>query len=610
MTQSAVLPFSSEPLTKRDRGSIFDKWIPDAILQGSSDELRRSRLLLGACSILALIGVIGIVRSLLWGMWVEVGGVIFLMLSLVVIYGLLHKDHSARRGGKLLCLELILMIALVDYFSGGVSYGNIYWYALPATLGTFLVSNRFGSLCAFLGALFLILYTALKLSGVPFPSAVVYTKFSFTMTACVFVTIFLMTMSALANQFENARKDAMFTLQQTLLAKRELEVARDVAEAASEAKSEFLATMSHELRTPLNAIIGYSEMLQEDLEEEDMDDYVGDLVKIHTSGRHLLQLINDILDISKIEAGKMEFQVETFDLLPFVREISQQVEPLLDANANSFSLELPKKLRSMTADREKVGQVLMNLLSNATKFTHKGSIVLRVDYEGKGKDKMISFAVKDTGIGLEPDKLDDLFAKFSQADNSRTRKYDGSGLGLTIAQSLCESMGGSIEATSVPGKGSCFTVKFPLVSRNEEKRPMGSATFLQASRVVVDDNLVLVLDDDPAVLDLMTRHLLREGFRVISTSNGEDAIRIAKQLQPAVMTLDVEMPGIDGWKVLHRIKSDEDASQIPVVMVTVSDDIQKSLELGAAAYLPKPIDRKELSTILKQYCSPRTYISA
>ncbi len=380
-----------------------------------------------------------------------------------------------------------------------------------------------------------------------------------------------------------------------------MDAAREAAEAANRAKSDFLAKMSHELRTPLNAIIGYSEILQEEASDVGQDGFVPDLQKINAAGKHLLGLINDILDLSKIEAGKMELYLETFAVADMVKSVADTVKPLIDKNGNTLGVTVAPDVRAIRADLTKVRQNLFNLLSNASKFTDKGEVTLDVT---RATDEagiaVVDFAVSDTGIGMTPDQLSRLFQEFTQADNSTTRKYGGTGLGLVIVQRFAEMMGGAVSVISEYGRGSTFLFRIPVTVVD----PMafaGSTSDEEAITAARPQLPVLVIDDDPAVLDLTSRLLSQEGYAVVTATNGFDGIRLARQAMPRVILLDIMMPHFDGWSVLTALKEDADLARIPVIIQTFADNKAMALALGASDYLPKPIEKNQLVRMLGRY---------
>lgn len=388
---------------------------------------------------------------------------------------------------------------------------------------------------------------------------------------------------------------------------RALAVARDQAVEANRAKSTFLANMSHELRTPLNAIIGYSEMLAEEAKELGQQEFVPTLQRILEAGRHLLAIIVDILDLSKIEAGKMTLYLEPVEIAPLVREVAGAIQPLARKRSNNVNVVLAKNPGTMYSDATKLRQVLYNLLSNACKFTENGSVTVSVSREPGADGDMIRISVSDTGIGMNPGQLEGLFEEFSQADPSTTRRYGGTGLGLVITRRFCTMMGGHIEAGSEAGKGSCFVVTLPATVR-EPRKPPGSSARLRAISLPtppheLEGPCVLAIDDEVESLEIISGFLGKEGYRVLTATSGKEGLELARIAHADAITLDVALSDMDGWEVLTRLKSDPATVNTPVIMITHTIDKNLAYTLGATDLLSKPVSREQLLKVLGKHAT-------
>ena len=391
------------------------------------------------------------------------------------------------------------------------------------------------------------------------------------------------------------------------------------AETANLAKSQFLANMSHELRTPLNAIIGYSEMLREEVTNINHPNLQNDLGKIYSAGKNLLALINDVLDLSKIEAGKMTLYLEDVKVYLLIDEVISIIKPLAKKNDNQLEIDCSEGIGTIKVDIMKLRQSLLNLLSNAVKFTTGGKISLSVYRDNTDGEEWIRFAVRDTGIGLSKAQMENLFDAFSQADMSTTRRYGGTGLGLTISQKFCHLMGGEITVDSTLGKGSTFTISLPSIIKEQQgeestpldKKPANDYLQLRASisSEVPDDvererrkrdSIILIVDDDPMACDLQQRHLRRHHYEVVCAVSGEEAIQKVNELRPDIVLLDVMLSDMSGWQVLTYIKSQPQLVHIPVIMLTMVDEKNTAYSLGATSYLTKPIDWEKLVTTVNR----------
>ena len=388
--------------------------------------------------------------------------------------------------------------------------------------------------------------------------------------------------------------------------------ARDQAMEATQAKSRFLANMSHELRTPLNAIIGLTEMLLEDAGAAGQEAFLEPLERIVRAGKHLLHLINEVLDLSKIEAGKVELYLERFDLRTMLHDLAATAQPLAEEKGNSLTFKVPDDVGVMNSDQTRVRQVVLNLLSNACKFTENGEVVLEAAREREDNEDWVTIEVRDSGIGMTAEQIDGLFEEFTQADSSTTRRFGGTGLGLAISRRLCRMMGGDILVESKPGVGSSFTMRLPaqadgeseVVSHEKPTQPSVGPSHRGATDAARRDaDLVLVIDDDPTVRDLMRRFLDKEGYSVVTAEDGEAGLKLARDLHPEIITLDVMMPGLDGWSILRELKADSRLAEIPVVMLTILDEHSRGYTLGASDYVTKPIDRNALRRALARFKS-------
>ena len=367
----------------------------------------------------------------------------------------------------------------------------------------------------------------------------------------------------------------------------EMETARDEARDASDQKTKFFANMSHELRTPLNAILGYGEMLYEDCEDLGYDDLLPDLKKITSSGSHLLSLINNILDLSKIEAGKMELFITSFEIENMIQTIKDVSEPLAAKNDNGFVINLDGAMGSMSQDETKLRQCLTNFLSNGFKFTKNGTVTLDVKTRLNGDIEFIDFAVIDTGAGMSAEGVAKVFEEYTQAERSTSANYGGTGLGLPISKKFAEMMGGDVVVTSEEGVGSVFTLSVPRECPEYNEDEVDSNVI----NLDADDNLVVLVDDDVAMHDLIKRTISKLNLTLIGATNSEKGMELIREVKPKLILLDVLMPGRDGWSLLKECKTDSELKDIPVIMISQLNQSNLAASLGANDYLTKPIDR-------------------
>ncbi len=385
--------------------------------------------------------------------------------------------------------------------------------------------------------------------------------------------------------------------------------ARHEADAANLAKSQFLANMSHELRTPLNAIIGYAEMLQEDAEDNGDDTAVQDLNRILTAAKHLLSLIGEILDLSKIEAGRMEASPARFDPMETLEDLIETVRPLAEQNGNTITLSGVHIGGDANTDSMKLRQCVLNLLSNAAKFTKNGKIDVEFDRKLYNGVDQIFVTVRDTGIGMSKEHLSRLFQPFVQADPSITQQYGGTGLGLTITRRLAQLLGGNVTVKSALGEGAAFTLHVPA-DFSDASIALGAAAKVDELQGAEDAPLVIVIEDEPDARELAARALTRAGFAVQGVGGGEAGLALARSKAPALVLLDIFLPDRSGWRVLQSLKHDPKTQDIPVVVLSVNEDRAHALALGAAEHIVKPADRDMLAATVMRYARKRPAANA
>lgn len=592
---------------------LIDRFIPPP-LREEREELLRSRLFVGTCLAIMTSCVVLFPALLFWndGGWLIPTLTGLSLIAFVFQLALFWHFKSPTFSGILVTLQFTANVLIFSAMTGGNLSPVLFWDVIIILLAMIMVGLWWGVICTIFSMSKVLLFAVLSYQKISLITAPIS---SHNLSVVITGLSFFALIGFLGWLYNNTRRHAEEALTSSLMSMKKMEVAKDAALLANRSKSEFLATMSHELRTPLNAIIGYAEILQEEADDLNCTEIIPDLDKIRGAGEHLLNLINDILDLSKIEAGKMEFKAESFSLPELAEEISHTIQPLINKKNNQLQVDLDERLEEVTIDRIKLRQCVFNLLSNATKFTERGKITWRITYDDETYPvPMMVHEVEDTGIGMSKEQLEKLFRMFQQGDASHTRKYGGTGLGLAITKKLSQLMGGDITATSIEKQGSTFKMWLPIAQQPTSFDNLPEV-LLKASNTIPQKQStgpvslqgpkgkkrVLAIDDDPQVLELLSRVLTREGYEVELASSGEEGLSLAETSQPDLITLDVMMPSLDGWSVLSKLKTNQATRHIPVVMVTIVDDRKKGMALGAAEVLTKPIDREELLATLEKH---------
>jgi len=384
---------------------------------------------------------------------------------------------------------------------------------------------------------------------------------------------------------------------------QELEQANIKLRKADQLKSEFLANMSHELRTPLNAIIGFAEILRDGLCGKLNEEQMASVLDIHESGKHLLQMINDILDLSKVEAGKMELRLEEFLLSEAIDNVLSIVRDMFNRKRLNLQVSVQDNIPYINADQVKFKQIMYNLLSNAVKFTpENGSVTINASFD---KDKFL-VSVEDTGIGIAPENHETIFDEFRQLDSSRSRKYEGTGLGLALTRRLVELHGGSIWVESEGlGKGAKFFFTLPVrksgaelqqeIQEILEKLPANIQSTEHSA-----EKTILVVEDNPQAAQLLCIYLTEAGYGAIVATDGDEAVKMAREMKPFAITLDIMLPKKDGWQVMQELKGFPDTGNIPIIIISIVDDQSLGFNMGAVGYLVKPINKEQLVYALKK----------
>lgn len=494
--------------------------------------------------------------------------------------------------------NLIFTILWGCYHYGGMSSPLIPWVITVPLLAFFYLGSGRGVRIFVLSIILLNLsgfYLVYRL-GNGFPEHIPLTALSgLGIVSTVCASVYVSMMALYYANIAMSQSDLEREVKRRLETAAQLREAAKEAERANQAKSEFLAKLGHELRNPLNAVIGYSEIMLEDASIAERRQQSIDLKKIHNAGNHLLKLISDLLDLSKLEAGKMELFVEPVDVPAMIDGVLTEYRDRAAANGNTLLADIDPSLGTIDSDLTKLRRALADLVSNAVRFTTNGSVAVSARTDGE----WLTIAVRDTGIGIEPQRLSTLFENFEESEDATTSKYGEAGLGLPLSQRLCRLMQGDISVESRPGVGSCFTIRVPLALRDGEPSAAPGEIALRSVGARAGGNLVLAIDDDPAVLELLQRILATEGYAPVVAASAFEGLELAKQLVPALIILDVFMPELDGRQLLKLLRKEPALRDCRIVMLTVDDVVQKGSGPAADGHLVKPIDRQALTGLIR-----------
>ncbi|MFP5245252.1 MAG: response regulator, partial [Thermoanaerobaculia bacterium] len=514
----------------------------------------------------------------------------------LVLYDLYRRGINRRYLNPVWMAIDVALATFGVYATGGIISPWYIWYAAAASAAAFASGKKAAYLVS---AANVVAYLSLLLwmGQATFFNGVMLlaiTRMLFVFGASYFFLI------GVANLQEKRLRIRQLELEESRKVEELTRLTEELAEAnrriqeADRLKSQFLATMSHELRTPMNSIIGFSEILAERLNGQIDPKHLGFLKHIHTSGQHLLGIINDILDLSKIEAGKMEIYPEYFSIAPVIESVCHMMRGMTKTKTN-FVIDVPPELPQIETDLAKFKQVLFNLLSNAVKFSHPNApITIRARLDGGA----ITVSVRDEGIGIAPAHHALIFEEFRQVDATARREFSGTGLGLALVKKFIELQGGRVHVESELGKGSTFSFTLPVRSR--------AAIVTRTAEHPATRERVLVVEDDPNAYELIASALGSAGFLSMRARHGDEALRLAREAKPIAITLDLVLPGLDGWQVLRSLKADEATRELPVVIISMVENRDLGIALGADDYFVKPVDRDRLLFRLREIAARST----